>query len=215
MAVIKRRPCPRTGDFIKKEEKISQEIPRKRGSFIAQLEQEQEKNKLEKEVDDNMSNENIQEEITPLDNQKQNKEEIRIDNIQEPNKNYDLESFQPVTSKTTSRSNLIAGVMSVINSKSGKRVMLSKDLMDKLNNPNKVAMSFSEESIAIGITLPNNNNQLDIKVSGKKGVIYSAGIVSEITDKYGLDFSNRTSMTFLEVEYIEDDGCSIAIIKVR
>ncbi|MDZ4907311.1 hypothetical protein GNF64_16650 [Clostridium perfringens] len=92
---------------------------------------------------------------------------------------------------------------------------MSKDLMDKLSNPNKVAMSFSEESIAIGITLPNNNNQLDIKVSGKKGVIYSAGIVSEITDKYRLDFSNRTSITFLEVEYIEADGSTIAIINAK
>ncbi|KEI82846.1 hypothetical protein EXM30_04875 [Clostridium botulinum] len=86
--------------------------------------------------------------------------------------------------------------------------------MDKLNNPTMVAMSFSEESIAIGKVLLNNNNQLAINKSGKKGAIYSAGIVSEITDKYRLNFNNRTSITFSEVEYIEADGCTIAIINI-
>lgn len=221
MAVIKRRPVPTTQDK-ETEASIAQRqggnlegTPRTSGSFKAQLKQRQEKNDLEKEVEDNMNKENIQEEPSPVDNQKENKEEIRIGNIQETNKNYDLEGFQPSSSKTTSRSNLIAGVMSVINSNCGKRVMLSKDLMDKLNNPTKVTMSFSEESIAIGITLPNNNNQLTIKPSGKKGVIYSAGIVSEIIDKYGLDFSNRTSITFSQVEYIEVDGATIAIINAK
>ncbi len=87
--------------------------------------------------------------------------------------------------------------------------------MDKLNNPAKVTMSFSEENIAIGVTLPNNNNHLLIKPSGKKGIIYSSGIVSEITDRYGLNFNNRTSITFSEVNYIEVAGDIIAIINVK
>jgi len=137
-----------------------------------------------------------------------------IDN-QESNNNYDLEMFQPALSKTTTRSNLTAGVMSVVNSKQSKRVMLSRELMDKLNNPAMVAISFSEECVAIGERLPNNNNQLIIKPRGKKGAIYSAGIVSEITDKYGLDFNNRTSITFSEVEFIEAYGSTIAIINAK
>lgn len=90
-----------------------------------------------------------------------------------------------------------------------------EEVMDKLNNPTKVSISFSDERIDIGEALPNNNNQLNIKTSGKKGVIYSAGIVNEITNLYGLDFTNRTSITFLEVEYIENEGCNVAIINAR
>lgn len=209
MAVVKRKPCPKSSDLVKKEEVIGEEVSRKPRIPINELIKEE---MMQSEVKEDEEAKEVQE-LERLDNREV--KEVIIDNIQETNKNYDLERFQPASSKTTSRSNSIAGVMSVVNSNCGKRVTLSKDLMDKLNNPNKVTMSFSEESIAIGVTLPNNNNQLTIKLSGKKGVIYSSGIVSEITDKYGLDFSNRTSVTFSEVEYIENEGCTIAIINAR
>lgn len=211
MAVIKRRPVPRTKD---KEIEVNIAERQEENLDGTQIKRER-KNKLEKDVEDNMNKENIQEELTTVDNQKENKEEIIIDNIPETNKNYNLERFQPASSKTTSRYNLTAGVMSVINSNCGKRVTLSKELMEKLNNPTKVVMSFSEESIAIGVTLPNNNNQLTIKPSGKKGIIYSAGIVSEITDMYGLNFSNKTSITFSQADYFEANGNIIAIINVK
>lgn len=209
MGVVKRKPCPKSSDLVKKEEVIGEEVSRKPRIPINELIKEE---MMQSEVKEDEEAKEVQE-FERLDNREV--KEVIIDNIQETNKNHDLERFQPASSKTTSRSNSIAGVMSVVNSNCGKRVTLSKDLMDKLNNPNKVTMSFSEESIAIGVTLPNNNNQLTIKLIGKKGVIYSAGIVSEITDKYGLDFSNRTSVTFSEVEYIENEGCTIAIINAR
>lgn len=209
MAVVKRKPCPKSSDLVKKEEVIGEEVSRKPRIPINELIKEE---MMQSKVKEDEEAKEVQE-LERLDNREV--KEVIIDNIQETNKNYDLERFQPASSKTTIRSNSIAGVMSVVNSNCGKRVTLSKDLMDKLNNPNKVTMSFSQESIAIGVTLPNNNNQLTIKLSGKKGVIYSSGIVSEITDKYGLDFSNRTSVTFSEVEYIENEGCTIAIINAR
>lgn len=148
MAVVKRRPCPKSSDSVKKEKVIGEEVSRKPRIPINEL----------------IKEEMMQSEVKEDEEAK----EVIIDNIQETNKNYDLQKFQPASSKTTSRSNLIAGVMSVVNSNCGKRVTLSKDLMDKLTNPTKVVMSFSEESIAVGVTLPNNNNQLTIKLSGKK-----------------------------------------------
>lgn len=190
MAVVKRRPVPRSSDADRE---------RHRKELMQREQEEQAFNEVQ--------------EIEELDNRED--KEVITDNIQETNKIYNLEMFQPASSKTISRSNLRAGVISIVNSNCGKRVTLSKELMDKLNNPTKVAMSFSEESIAVGITLPNNNNQLTIKPSGKKGVIYSAGIVSEITTKYGLDFNNRTSINFSEVDYIEANGKTIAIINAK
>lgn len=209
MAVVKRRPVPKSSDLVKKEEVTGEEVARKPRTPIHELMKER---MNQSEVSEH---EEVQEvkEIENLDNREE--KEVIIGNTQEINKNYNLEMFQPASSTTVSRSNLKEGIMSVVNSNCGKRVALSKDLMDKLNNPSKVAMSFSEESIAIGITLPNNNNQLTIKPSGKKGVIYSAGIVSEITEKYGLDFNKRTSITFSEVDYIEVNGSTIAVIIVK
>lgn len=186
MAVVKRRPVPKTSDVIERR-----------------MQSEEGKNEEVQAV----------EEVKEQDSSE--KDKAIIDITQETNKNYNLAMFQPAISKTTNRSNLKAGVMSLVNSDCGKRVTLSKDLMNKLNNPTKVAISFSEEYIAVGETLPNNNNELTIKLSGKKGVIYSAGIVSEITNKYGLDFNNRTSITFYEVDYIEVNESTIAIINVK
>lgn len=187
MAVVKRRPVPRSSDA--QLERYRQEL-------------------MQREQEEQACNE-----IQEIDNKEY--KELITDNNQETNNNYNLEMFQPALSKTTTRSNQVVGVMSVINSKSSKRIVLSKELMDKLNNPTTVAISFSEECIAIGTTLPNNNNQLIVKPSGKKGAIYSAGIVSEIADKYGLDFNNRTSITFSAVDYIEADVSTIAIINAK
>lgn len=84
-----------------------------------------------------------------------------------------------------------------------------------MNNPKYISISLSRDSFAIGEELPNNNNLLNIKTDNGKAVIYSSELISEITDKYGLDFSNRTSITFSDVEYIQHNGFTIAIIKVK
>lgn len=86
--------------------------------------------------------------------------------------------------------------------------------MEKLNNPESVVMSFAVNKIAIGEQLPNNDNYIKIKALKSKGVIYSAGIVKEITDLYKLDFSNKTSITFFDVEYVKYEDNVVAIITV-
>ena len=126
----------------------------------------------------------------------------------------DLDSFKPSESKTINKCSAEAGAMSVINSKTGKRIIVSREIMEKLNNPERIVMSFSGDRIAIGEQLPNNDNYINIKVLKSKGVIYSAGIVKEITDLYKLDFSNKTSITFFDVEYVKYEENVVAIIKV-
>lgn len=203
MAVVKRRPLPKMNEEQRENFKKTLDEERRREQMHGQA--------VEKE----MEHEEVQEvqEVDRLDNKEE--KEVITDNTQEINKNYNLEMFQPASSKTISRSNLKAGAMSVVNSNCGKRITISKEVMDKLNNPSEIAISFSDERIAVGEYLPNNNNQLTLKMVGKKGVIYSAGLVTEITEKYQLDFSNRTSITFSEVDYIEDNGSTIAIINAK
>ena len=137
-----------------------------------------------------------------------------VEDDYEIKESIDLDSFKPSESKSINKGIAEAGVMSIINSKTGKRIIVSNEIMEKLNKPERIVMSFSEDKIAIGEQLPNNDNYINIKVLKSKGVIYSAGIVKEITDLYKLDFSNKTSITFFDVEYVKYEDNVVAIITV-
>lgn len=126
----------------------------------------------------------------------------------------DLDLFKPSESKIRNKGIAEAGVMSVVNAKTGKRIVISKEIMEKLNKPERIVVSFAEDKIAIGEQLPNNDNYINIKVLKSKGVVYSSGIVKEITDFYKLDFSNKTSITFFDVEYVKYEDNVVAIITV-
>lgn len=119
------------------------------------------------------------------------------------------------TSKSISRASGEAGVMSIVKAKTGNRQTLSKELLQELNNPERVQIAFTEGSVIIGERLPNNNSSFNVKISGAKGIIYSSQLVKEITDWFELDFSNRTSITFNEVEYILNEEYPVAIIKIK
>lgn len=126
----------------------------------------------------------------------------------------DLDLFKPSESKIRNNGIAEAGVMSIVNAKTVKRIVISRGIMEKLNKPEKIVMSFAEDKIAIGEQLPNNDNYINIKVLKSKGVIYSSGIVKEITDFYKLDFDNKTSITFFDVEYVKYEDNVVAIITV-
>lgn len=213
MAVVRRRPVPTTKDIqarstLAEEEnqtdsKDIQEKPRKTIEERMQERREVlEKLRLETEIYSQEEREGVSEEININDNQ---------DTVQE----YKLENFTASTSKTISKTSTEVGVMSVINSKNCRRITLAKDVMSELNNPKSISISFSDDRLAVAERLPNNDNLLKVKSSGNKGVIYSSGLVSEITDKYGLDFSNKVSITFSQVNYVQWNGYTVAIIKIR
>lgn len=118
-------------------------------------------------------------------------------------------------SKSVSRASSAAGVVSVINAKSGKRITLSKKLLVKLNNPKSIQIGFTEENIIIAEELPNNKSLFNIKISNGKGIIYSAQLVTEVTELFDLEFNNKTSITFADVEYALNDDYVVAIVKAK
>lgn len=197
MSVVRRRPVPSTKDIQ----------PR---SNLAE-----EKNQTDSKDIQGKSEKTIEERMKERRERLEKLKEVNISDNQDTMQEYDLESFTASTSKTIAKTSTEAGVISVINSKSCKRIVLSSEVIYKLNNPNTISISFSDDSLAIAERLPNNDNLLKLRSSGKKGVIYSSGLVSEISDKYGLDFSNRTSITFLEVNYVKCNGYTVAIIKMK
>jgi hypothetical protein len=128
---------------------------------------------------------------------------------------FDFSQFRGAKSVSISREIGEAGVMSIVNSKSnGKRISLSKDLLDRLNNPESVQFAFNTDSVVIGEKLPIVENSFSIR-KDKKGIIYASQLVEEITKEFSLDFSNRTSVTFHQAKYRTMGNYIIAIVKIK
>jgi hypothetical protein len=119
-------------------------------------------------------------------------------------------------SKSNKKSIVKAGVLSIVNAETGTRLAFSSDILEKLGNPTELQVSYDEDKkiIIVGYLL-DNENTYPIRKNGKKGIIYSKPLVDEITEAMKLDFSNRTSITFQEAEYLNDEQYLIAIIKIK
>lgn len=143
--------------------------------------------------------------------------EETIEEIEEVNQEqqYNLENFKASKSKQKNVIRSNQGVATIINTeKSGKRIVFSNNVMEELGNPPKILISCSDNAIAVGERLPDNQNFLSIKYSKTKGTIYSAGTVNELTEMYQLDFRNKTSITFSEVKYTTYENHKVAIITI-
>lgn len=126
-----------------------------------------------------------------------------------------LEAFIPSISRAVSTKSTRGGGVSVVNAKTGKRVSINKKIMDYLKIEDKIQFAFSDDEIAIGKELPNNKNYFNIKMSKGTGIVYCSELVFEITDLYDLDFSDRTSITFDNIQYQSIQGVNVVIVKVR
>lgn len=127
-----------------------------------------------------------------------------IERVEENDESQSLDDFEGVKSTESSKhKRAINGVILLVNTKSGKRLIIAKSLIGNINK------------LAIGEKLPANENYFTVKDYKGKGVIYSADLVKEISEKFKLDFSNRTTITFEEVEYIEYEDTTVAIITIN
>lgn len=112
------------------------------------------------------------------------------------------------------RSRSDSGVVTVVNSKKfGKRVTFPAGVIDSIGNPPGVKLGFDDNCIEV---IPEHKDiTFLLKVQGKKRIIYSAGLVDYITDAFQLDFSDKVSLTFYDIEYVRNHDLETAIIKVR
>ena len=111
--------------------------------------------------------------------------------------NEKIKFIKPKAESNISTAKSPAGVCTVVNSeKNGKRVMFSKDIMECMDNPQKIEACFTESGIALAKKLPENGVEFNVKKIGNKGAIYCSPFVKEITKMFGLNFENRVSITF-------------------
>jgi len=106
-----------------------------------------------------------------------------------------------------------AGVISIVyTEKSGKRIMLSDKVNTHLNNPVSVQIAFSNEKMIISEKLPSINGDYHPRLSGRKMVIYSTPLVDECIERYNLDYTDRTTITFYDADYgISTSGPFVSI----
>ena len=108
--------------------------------------------------------------------------------------------------------------VSVVNSNgNGKRITLSKALVEKLELDGYVSMMplQSEGVLMLAKTLPFDNASTIELNSSDRRIAYHAGAVKLIVDTFSLDYSGgRTSMSFNDIEFGERDEVVIAIVKI-
>lgn len=106
--------------------------------------------------------------------------------------------------------------INIVNSvHNGKRITLSKGLLEALSEPESIQFMTSKDD---GVLIIGKN--LGVKNSFKFSetnpcVIYCSGLVNSITEEFELSYTNKTSMSFSDIEIDDNDGEPVAIIKMK
>lgn len=114
-----------------------------------------------------------------------------------------LQNYKPFKvvqkAKVSSGSN---GFLTIINSKkNGRRVEFRREVAEKLNIEDSIAVVYDEDSVAFFRPSEGTDSSLRVKKSGERRVVYSGGLVSALTDFFGLKFDSNVSYTFTEGRY--------------
>lgn len=107
-----------------------------------------------------------------------------------------------------------SGLLSVVNPEDNTKCLLIKrELTNKINVSEEVQFGFGENELLIMKPISEDENTFRLRKRGSNFVVYSAELVEEITDYYGLDYSEgRTCRTFGEVRY--DYDFNIAYVSI-
>lgn len=141
--------------------------------------------------------------------------EPEVDDVMESIVTDVLSNAKKVSSMNVIRTIGKAGAISIVNADTGKRITIAKECYSAIGNPSKIQFALNENSFIIGEKVLEDNNDFNVKVSNGKAIIYSSALVKEITENFNLDFSNKTSLTFSDVQYSNTDGVEIMIVKMK
>lgn len=118
-----------------------------------------------------------------------------------------LKNFEPSNCSQNLKSSHNVG-LSIVYAPTGKRITLSRAILSHL--PSDIAsiqIAFSKEYLLIGECLDENYTNYQLRNLGKNKVIYSSSLIKDIVDRYQLDYSTRSSMTF-PIEKVEEVASS-------
>lgn len=170
-------------------------------------------------IDKNTQEANVQAEATVTEGQElevtraENTEEIAT--IEEANVAEIVKNATPCLAKNSIRATSNKSGFSVVKAQTGNRATIAKQGYEHLGNPSTLQFAFSDTSVIIGANLPNNDNDFNVKDSNGKAIVYSTPLVTEIAEAFELDFSNRTSMTFGDIQYTTSEDSPVLIVKIK
>lgn len=105
--------------------------------------------------------------------------------------------------------------VSIVNSdRNGKRVALSKALIDKLGLEGSIYMlPLADEGVLLLAKIMSFPSASKIVLNSKdQSISYNADAVKLLVDTFGLDYSKCTSKAFNQIEFEEQDGVTFAVV---
>ena len=99
---------------------------------------------------------------------------------------------------------------SIVNTEdSGKRIKLSKGLLNQLSDPDSIEILINEDDTGI-IVFPSDDGQ---RLS-KGNILYNSELITTITEKFKLDFSECTSHSFDKISIKTDPDDNIKYAEI-
>lgn len=124
---------------------------------------------------------------------------------------YDLSSLTPMCGGGSGGRE---GALSVTNAPTGQRIALSMRVLEYLENPEIVQISSGNGIVVIAPSKDGAKGQYKVKYNKSKGVIYSKSLVANITEYHKLNFEDKTSTTFWDADYTDNEGVPVAVVKI-
>ncbi|MEK4530525.1 hypothetical protein [Solibacillus sp. FSL K6-1554] len=110
-----------------------------------------------------------------------------------------LKPIKPASNRSISK----GGCLGVVNNSNSKRSVVSKEIIRKFGCPDKILCSIDEDkALVLSVCTEDSSDGHTLRGKDVKNVIYSAALVEKITEIFELDFSNCTSQTVGNVEYV-------------
>ena len=127
----------------------------------------------------------------------------------------DTKNFQPLNVEETGNKKHGGrkGVLTLICSKNGNRLMISKELAETLDLADTVKIGFIGENLVLGKHLPGDSNEFSLKKQGKKLIVYSAEAVRLIAQTQEISFENGVSFTWYKPKVDEYENSPAVIFE--
>ena len=123
-------------------------------------------------------------------------------------------NLRPSASRHTSKPVSQKSVLTVVKHKNSTRVAIDQDVIEKIGSPERVQIALNHVGVAIGVGFTGDENYFPLRKSENKAIIYSSPLVTEMTETFELDFSNVSSVSFQDAEYLKIGSQFVAFVKM-
>lgn len=150
------------------------------------------------------------------------KENLKTFSVEDFKENLEVKTlkdvkFSNVDKKRAVKASEKPGVLSLIYStRNGKRYQFSNALYKKIGEPSTIQIGFTDTSILVSEKLSDVADDLEVRFSQNRPVIYSASLVEDAIIKFELVYEDGcVSKTFNEVEYYKDGSTDTIVAEIK